>query len=154
MTCSHALDLIDIGPFADVPPAQLEAMRLHVRTCATCAKALHAAQTLDAGLRVLPQPAAPIELTAEVMARLARMETAEPPVAARARSAGASLAALAAGAALLLGLGLAGQAGPILHITAAGGPLPQTSGAALGFAAGLVLYVSGLFGSVRTRAGR
>jgi hypothetical protein len=153
MTCTHALDLIDIGPFADVPAAQLDALRLHVRTCASCAHALRAAEALAAGLGALAQPAPPPELTAAVIARIAEIEPVdEAPARKPSRSFGVSLVWVAGGAALMVGVGLAGQLGPNLRVIPSG-TLPTTTTAALGLAAGLALYVRGLLGPVRSRMG-
>ena len=83
MTCAHVLGLIDAGPFADYPSAHLEAAWQHARQCATCGPALEAATALTTDLAGLARPAAPPDLTAAVLARIARIERPHPaPVAA------------------------------------------------------------------------
>jgi hypothetical protein len=74
MTCAHVLGLIDAGPFADYPRAHLDVAWQHARRCATCGPALEAATALTTNLAGLPQPPAPPELTAAVLARIAQIE--------------------------------------------------------------------------------
>ena len=78
MTCTHVLGLIDAGPFADYPRAHLDAAWEHARQCATCGPALQAAAALTADLPALPQPAPPPDLAAAVLARIARIDRANP----------------------------------------------------------------------------
>jgi hypothetical protein len=74
MTCRHALDIIDAGPFADCSPAQFEAGRTHAADCGTCGPALATSEALTADLRGLAQPVAPAHLKTSVMARIANVD--------------------------------------------------------------------------------
>src|SRR5262245_45074741 len=147
MTCTHALDLIDAGPLVDVSAAQRDALHRHTRECAACARAMQTAEIVAADLRALAQPAPPPELSASILAAIARVEPAREAVpGARERTVGVtSLAALAAGLAMLLATAMAGMAGSGIHLLGGGGALPTTGAAALALGAGLLLYVGGLF---------
>ena len=169
MTCTHVLGLIDAGPFADYPRAHLDAAWQHARQCATCGPALEAAAALTADLAALPQPAPPPDLTAIVLARIARIEQADPAPAAAAmpekalstrdRSAWASaLGGLAAGLAIVLSTA-ARRRGVDRHRVAQDQRDHRWSGrdvlddhGALVLAAGLVLYVAGLFAPLGGRS--
>lgn len=59
MTCSQVLGLIDAGPFADYPPAHVDAAWQHARHCPTCGPALKTATALTAELGALPEPTPP-----------------------------------------------------------------------------------------------
>jgi hypothetical protein len=150
MTCKHALDLIDIGPFADIPGAQRDAARRHASECAACAQALTAADALGADLRDLPQPALPPDFTAALMARIARIEPSDDGRARAQRRANdaASMAPLAAGVLIVLYALLASGSRPGFH-SAAARVVPTTASAALALTVGLTLYVIGLFGPIR-----
>jgi len=76
MTCVHVLGLIDAGPFADYPHAQLDAAQ-HARQCATCGPALQAATALATDLAALPEPVPPPELASTILARIARIQAAQ-----------------------------------------------------------------------------
>jgi hypothetical protein len=161
MICRHALDLIEAGPFVDRPRTHLDAALEHARHCATCGRALAAATALTADLTTLPQPAPPRDLSAAVMARIARIEPAAPatgvvatvkstPSSTRDWSAWATLGGLAAGLAVIL----PGHATAIELVSLRGSGmtagltgLPGT----LAVAAGLTLYVAGLFVPLRGR---
>ena len=171
MTCAHVLGLIDAGPFADYSRAHLDAAWQHARQCATCGPALEAATALTTGLAGLPRPAAPPDLTAAVLARIAQIEGSYPaPVAAempgtrtlsgtRDWSAWATaLGGLAAG--LVVAVSMAtGEGAPIdIESAGAGGmatgllAMSSTTTWALALAASLALYVAGLFAPVGARS--
>jgi hypothetical protein len=134
MTCTHVLDLIDAGPFADYPRAHLDAAWQHARQCATCGPALDAADRLATDLAGLAQPAPAPDLSAAIVARIARIE--EPlavETGARAWSPWiTALGALAACIAIALSPPSTGAA----RIDVTWVPV---------LAAGLALYVAGLF---------
>jgi hypothetical protein len=165
MTCAHVLGLIDAGPFADYPRAHLAVAWQHARQCATCGPALEAATALTADLTALARPAPPPELTATVLARIAQIESANPTFAATARlgaqapsgtrdwwawatafgGIGAALAIV--WSAPLGGLAQIDIALPRVRGIATGlVVMPSTAAGALVLAAGLGLYVAGLFG--------
>jgi anti-sigma factor RsiW len=156
MTCRHALDLIDAGPFVDGPRTHLDAALEHARHCATCGRALAAATALTADLTALPQPAPPRDLSAAVLARIVQIEPGvvatvkSTPSSTRDWSAWATLGGLAAGLAVIL----PGHATAIELVSLRGSGmtagltgLPGT----LAVAAGLTLYVAGLFVPLRGR---
>jgi len=171
MTCSHVLGLIDAGPFTDAPRAHLEAARLHASQCATCGPAFEAARALTDGLAALPQVAPPPDLADAVLARVARIEEGVPsPAASPPQAAVRSIArdwrtwataagGLAAALAIVLWTPFAG-ASPIDFAarnpwaTASLVPMPSTTTGTLVLAAGLLIYVAGLFSPVRDRRGR
>ncbi len=146
MTCAHVIGLVDAGPFADVSREQLDAARVHARACAACAAALRTAGRLAVDLRVLAQPAPPPHLEAVVLARIAQAE--RPAAAARSRRSAAhwAVGATVAGG-LVAGFGAQGMA-----VGQAATPVAIVS--MLAFAAGLGLYLIGLFAPVdRTGSG-
>jgi hypothetical protein len=134
MTCTHVLDLIDAGPFADYPRAHLDAAWQHAHQCATCGPALDAANRLATDLAGLAHPAPPPDLSAAIVARIARIE--EPlavQTSARAWSPWiTALGALAACTAIALSSPASGAA----RIDVTWAPV---------LAAGLALYAAGLF---------
>ena len=161
MTCTHVLGLIDAGAFADHPRAHLDAAREHAERCATCGPAWRTAAALTSGLTTLPQPAAPPHLAASVLARIARIE---PTVGATADetaiSAGWSACITALGALVVLiallvsmptGDSVARSIVSPRFVAMRDGlfALPSTAAGALAIAAGLFLYVAGLFGALR-----
>ena len=134
MTCAHVLGLIDVGPFADYPPAHLDAAWEHARHCATCGPALEAANRLATDLAALPQPAPPPDLAAAVIARIARIEET-PAGRSDARDWSpviTALGALAAGVAIALST----PSGDAVQVDPKWAPI---------LAAGLALYAAGLF---------
>lgn len=165
MTCTHVLDLIDAGPFADYPRAHFDAAWQHAHQCATCGPALEAATAITADLAALPQPAPPPDLAGAVLARIAQIDHAHsaPAGAAmpetRARSStrdwtaawAAALGGLAAGLAIVLSMPSSDRAPIQIASPRVGGMTaglvarPSTTTEALVLAAGLVLYVVGLF---------
>ena len=164
MTCTHVLGLIDAGPFADYPRAHLDAAWEHARQCAACGLALEVATALTADLAALPQPAPPPDLTAVVLARITRIDQAQfAPAAAAMPETGArsstrdwwtwarALGGLAAGLTIVLSMP-PGERAPIdIASSRVGGiavglvAMPATTTEALVLAAGLLLYVAGLF---------
>ena len=78
MTCKHVLGLIDAGPLVNFPAAHLESAWQHARQCATCGPALDAATALASSLAALPQAAPPPDLAAAVLARLSRIDERHP----------------------------------------------------------------------------
>ncbi len=162
MTCAHVLNLIDAGPFAGVPRARLDAAWQHARGCPTCGPALEAATALTADLKALPRPAPPPNLAGAVLARIAQIEAVRPvpaaPVtphtgfASGARDGSAwvtALGGIAAGLAVVVSTPLGAPistAWPGVRAIAAGAlAIPSTVAGALVLAAGLALYVTGLF---------
>ena len=158
MNCAHVLALIDAGPFADYPRAHRDAARQHAISCPTCGPALIASETIDMGLAALPQPPAPRDLAAGVMARIARLDE---PSTAFVNSRGVArpsslrwypaLAAVSAGTALAIGV-LSSGASPIdpqslgFARTSMGlVVMPATIAGAMGLAGSLGLYALGLF---------
>jgi hypothetical protein len=167
MTCSHVLDVIDAGPFADVPHEYLEAARQHAHDCANCGAALATSKALTAELTSLAQPAAPPDLAAAVMADIARLEQRYPvpagrssrkdPAGTRGWSAWTTAAGGVAGG-LATVLSTPGGNAALSNIALlkvgvmAGGGVgtpPTTSVIVLG--AALVLYAAGLFASISAR---
>lgn len=168
MTCTHVLGLIDAGPFADYPRAHLDAAWQHARQCATCGPALDAATSLAMDLTTLPQPAPPPDLTANVMARIARIDEAtsaamagaeRPAMHIRDWSAWATtLGGVAAAAAIVMSTPLGhfmsldiGWPG-IRGITQSLVTIPAPTTGTLALAAGLLLFAAGLFGPVSDRS--
>lgn len=162
MTCTHLLDLIDAGPLADYPRDHLDAAWAHARQCATCGRAWDAATALTAGLRALPQPTPPARMAAAVLARIAQIEPTGPvsvvlvPENRRRTHArdwpalaiwcGGFAAALALVLSTRLGDAAAGATLPTFRTVAPGViTLPMTTAEALTLAAGLLLYVVGMF---------
>jgi hypothetical protein len=78
MTCTHVLDLIDAGPFADCAPAHRDAAWAHARTCATCGPALQTMTMLAAALPALSAPGASSDFTSGVLARVAAIDDGAP----------------------------------------------------------------------------
>jgi hypothetical protein len=169
MTCTHVLGLIDAGSFADYSRAHLDAAWEHARQCATCGPALRAATALTAELGSLPQPSPPPDLTAAILARVARIEAATPAPAAMMEARAPSVArdwsswatalgGVATGLAIVWST-LRGDGAPIdnalpgVHgITAGLVAMPSTTTGALVLAAGLVLYTAGLFAPLGDRS--
>jgi len=165
MTCAHVLGLIDAGPLAGYPPAHLAAAWSHAETCPECGPAMGLVRRLAQDLADWPEVAPPADLAAVVMSRIARvdetraMEAGELPARARGWLAnGAALATtlggLTACAALVWSAATGGAAlvrvtGPGLGGAAtSGAPWPATLPEGLLLAAGLGLYVLGLFAPV------
>lgn len=153
MNCPHVLGLIDAGPLADYPQSHLEAAYAHARQCATCGPALEAAVSLSGALRSLPRPVPASEFTSRVMARIDALEQKDvvPAVQpetivetmAATLSPWANAAGLAASIVAVLwsmasssGEESLGAMGMTISVTPAAMPL---------LAAGLIVYVAGLF---------
>jgi len=167
MTCAHVLGLIDAGPFADCPQEHLDAARAHARQCPTCGPALALSTTLTSELATLPGPETPADLAGIVMARIAQLPESDD-VRAPAPAAGTvrrrdwmqtvtTLGGLVAGLAVILTMPSGAAAlGSFMtpRFIATGGlaALPSSGPAALAIAAGLVLYVVGLFAPIRSRS--
>ena len=164
MNCSHVLGLIDAGPFADYPPAHLEAAWAHARRCASCGSALRLATALANDLAALPEPAPPAHLAPAVLARIARLESSPTHGATdRERAVVVSRtwqdhAAAAAGiiAAGLIAISLMSGQGPAVDVTSPriGGSngllaMQGTTTWWTTLAVSLVLYLTGLFAPVR-----
>ncbi|HVQ43113.1 MAG TPA: hypothetical protein VMS54_12930 [Vicinamibacterales bacterium] len=162
MTCAHVLGLIDAGPFADYPQEHLDAARAHARGCPTCGPALEAATVMTAELRALPGPDAPGDLASIVMARIAQLPDAGSAVAAAVRQPDWTqtltvLGGLVAGLALILTMptgaeALGGFVTPRFSAAGALATVPASAPAALAIGAGLLMYVAGLFGPVRSES--
>jgi len=151
MTCKHALDLIDVGTFADISAARRDAVRRHASECPACGQALRAAEALGADLHDLPQLAPPPDFTATLMARIARIEPEDDRRArVRRRTSGAaSLALLAAGVLIVLRTIVASTSAPTFLLLGGISKVPTTASAALALTVGLILYMIGLFAPVR-----
>lgn len=162
MTCTHVIEVIDAGPFADDRRAHLDAAWEHARQCATCGPALQAAIALTTSLRALPMPAPPTYLAGAVLARIAQVDQADSAHAPTVRETRApfstrdwsawptALGGLAAGLAIVLSMPQGGVpidiASPrVGGLTSGLVAMPSTTTGALVLAAGLVLYVAGLF---------
>ena len=161
MTCAHVLGLVDAGPFADYPRAHLDAAWEHARQCPTCGPALEAARALTADLAVLPEPVPLSNLRAAVISRIARAERGDAirrplamqPVSVVSAARGwAAWATAFGGLAAGLALVLSGDRVPFDVLSVRFGwvapglvSLPSATVWALVLAAGLVLYVTGLF---------
>ena len=166
MTCKHVLGLLDAGPFADYPGGHLDAAWRHARHCGRCGRALMAATRLGADLAALPQPTPPRDLTAAVLARCAQSAAPHSDRAATAMTRPRSnrsdwpagitaIGALAGGVALLLSIDANSAPLGILSPTVGrleGGLIaaPSTTMEALLLAAGLLLYLVGLFAPLRS----
>jgi len=155
--------LIDAGPFADYPQEHLEAARAHARGCPTCGPALEAATVMTTELRALPGPDAPGDLASLVMARIAQLPEPGSAVAAAAvrrpdwTQALTVLGGLIAGLALILTMPTGVEAlGDFVmpRFSAAGGlaTMPSSGPAVLAIGAGLLVYIAGLFGPVRSES--
>jgi hypothetical protein len=169
MTCAHVLGLIDAGPFADYPPAHLAAALQHARQCGTCGHALETATRLTAALTELDSPAPPPHLAVNVMARIARIEAANPLPAAAAGSVAivapstrdwsawaTAFGGLAAGLAIVVSTQFGEASAHFLWprlrwITTATVAMPASSTGALFLGIALLLYVGGLFAPLRDR---
>jgi hypothetical protein len=139
MTCTHVLGLIDAGPLADYPRAHLEAAWVHARQCATCGPALRASAALTTDLTALPHPRPPRDLTDGVLARIAQIDNARL-AADAAREAGSAPWASDRSA-------WATVPGALATALVTGGLVvsPASTAGSLTVAAGLLLYVAGLF---------
>jgi hypothetical protein len=155
MTCTHVIGLIDAGPFVDYPRDHREAAWAHARACATCGRALAAADAAASRLRMIPHPAPPRDLTADVLARAAAIEhtyrtvPAIAPVTTRVLWVPASATALA-GAAVAAALA-AGDASLLRVAPFSGGgvDMPTTGAGMLQLVTGLTLYALGLLVPLR-----
>jgi hypothetical protein len=168
MTCAHALALIDVAPFADYPQAEVEAAWDHARQCGACRRSLDTAEAVAAGLPSLRAPAAAPDLTTAVLARIAEANAAP----ARARQAPTAAARTATRSDRWWGW--ATSAGVVAVVVSAvlskhsvdawftsvvtprfgwfDGTLdagPSMTTPMILLAAGLTLYVSGLFGPLK-----
>ena len=161
MNCSHVLGLIDAGPYADYPPAHLEAAWRHARGCPTCgpARDLSTAVTRElARMHVDP----PAHLATAIAARIARLEAPHRVIGEtnRTRSTPATsgwwpvLSTVVGGA--MAGFTFVASSPPkewtlrrfaMMWAEMGVDPLvqPAPSGAILAMAGGLVLFVIGLF---------
>ena len=163
MTCAHVLGLIDAGPFADYPQEHLDAARAHAQACPTCGPALEAATVMTAELRALPGPDAPGDLASIVMAQIAQRPEPGSAVAAAVQSrdwapALTVLGGLVAGLALILTMPTGAEAlgdfvTPRFGAAGALATMPSSAPAVMAIGAGLLLYVAGLFGPVRSDSG-
>jgi hypothetical protein len=169
MTCTHVLGLIDAGPFADYPRAHLDAAWKHARQCPTCGPVLQAAAALTTDLHVLALPAPPPDLARVVLARIAQVDQEQfapaaatmPKTRARRNMADWSVQAAAAGglaAAIAIATSMpAGEVPIYMASPAVGGvaaslvALRPSGTEALVLAAGLMVYVAGLFAPLAGR---
>lgn len=159
MNCAHVLDLIDAGPFVDVAREQIEAAHAHARQCHTCGPALDASTSLTVDLRAIPEPGTPpLDLASVVMARIAQIaEVPTPTATARTRNwsgVATVVGGMAAGVAIVATTPIGPEVIAGLFTPRGGGVnglalMPATLSGALTIGAGVVLYVTGLFGVVR-----
>lgn len=166
MTCRHVLDLIDAGPWADYPPAHLEAAWRHARDCVTCGPALEASTLIARRLEGLSSTEPPAHFAASIAARIARLDTPHVVTLAAGRVRPASAAvrwwrAVAAVAGVVAASALVAWLPPDIWTTRGFGALwagsigvapfiqPASSGGLLALAAGIVLLVAGLFRTTR-----
>lgn len=168
MTCRHVLGLIDAGPWADYPPAHLEAAWRHARGCPTCGPALEASTLIAWKLASLSSTGPPAHFAASVAARIARLDTPHLVTLAtdRVRPAPAVVErwpAVGAVASVVAAVALVAWLPPGVWTTRGFGALwagrmgvapfiqPASSGELLALAAGIVLFVAALFGSRNPR---
>ncbi|PKM16133.1 MAG: hypothetical protein CVV12_05125 [Gammaproteobacteria bacterium HGW-Gammaproteobacteria-2] len=166
MNCNQALALIEALPLAALTPAQRAAIERHARDCNACRSALADAQQFDTQLHNMPEPAAPAGLEAAIMQRVAQIDAARAPVPRtttaiavsqnqieqRIRMAtrgGAVLALSSQMYALFAGEATISFAGSLIR----GGmqgliALPPAQPSTLFLAAGVVVYLAGMFASV------
>lgn len=156
MNCSHVLGLIDAGPLANYPREHRDAARRHALGCPTCGAALLASEAIDTALAALPRPAAPRDLAAGILARIARMDEL-PSASLRATSVARAsslrwypaLAAVGAGTALAIGALVSGpidlQSLGFARTSMGLVVMPVTIAGAMGLAGGLALYALGVF---------
>jgi hypothetical protein len=159
--------LIDAGPFAEYPQEYLDAAQTHARACPTCRPALQAATSITAELGALRAPDAPGNLASIVMARIAQLPEPEPAAGAATQQTAmtirqrewtqslTALGGLVAGLALILTMPsgaemLGGFMTPRFGAAEALATLPSSGPAAVAIGAGLLLYVTGLFGPLRS----
>ena len=163
MTCRHVLDLIDAGPWADYPPAHLEAAWRHARGCPTCGPALEASTLIAGRLAGLPATEPPAHFAASVSARIARLDTPQLVTRDARRVRPARVVdrwpAVSAVAGVVAAVALVAWLPPGIWTTRGFGALwsgwmdvtpllqPASSGELLVLTAGIVLFVAGLFGS-------
>ena len=76
MTCAHVLGLIDAGLRPGYPPSHVAAAWSHAETCPECGPAMAAAERLVRDLGDWPDVAAPVDVAAVVMARIAQVDEA------------------------------------------------------------------------------
>ena len=78
MTCERVMDVIDAGVFVDHSRQQLAAAHAHIRQCERCATALGHSESSIARFESMASPAPSRDLTQNVMARIAALETRVP----------------------------------------------------------------------------
>jgi len=78
MRCQQVMDVIDAGPFVEHSQELLDAVHAHIRRCDRCATALALSQSLTTRLESMRPPAPSRDLTQNVMARIAALETGVP----------------------------------------------------------------------------
>lgn len=158
MTCRHVIGLIDAGPLADSPREQLDAAHAHARGCATCGQALEAATALTDALRALSRPSVPTAFTDRVMARIVAIEqlSSVPTVVEGTRVSAVTTAlspwanATGLAASIVAVLWSMGTDGGDAALGATGMAISITPAAMPLFAAGLIVYVAGLFSATDT----
>ncbi len=166
MNCPEARALIEALPLAEYDAAQRAAIARHARGCATCQRALASTRRLDSRLHELTAPTPPIDLETAIMQRIAQIDATRAMVPHKAPTAivsqsridrrvrmathgGAATAITAQMYALFSGEATVHLASSLLK----GGmqgliALPPAQPSTLALAAGVLVYVAGLFGSV------
>lgn len=172
MNCSEARALIEALPLTEYDAAQRAAIEHHARDCDACQRALASARQLDSQLHELAGPTPPIDLETAIMRRIAQIDATRAPAPRTATTAisphsridrrvrmatrsGAALALTTQMYALLSGEATIPLASSLLK----GGmqgliALPPAQPSTLFLAAGVLVYLAGLFGSVDSVKGR
>lgn len=168
MNCSEARAMIEALPLTEYDPAQRAAIERHTRGCAACQRALASARRLDSQLHELTGPTPSTDLETAIMQRIAQIDATRAMVPHKATTAivsqnridrrvrmatggGAALALTTQMYPLLSGEATVSLAGSLLK----GGmqgliALPPVQPSTLFLAAGVLVYVAGLFGSVNS----
>jgi hypothetical protein len=167
MTCAHVLRLIDAQALVDVLPADRAEAWQHATGCAACRAAWATAESLTERLAALPSAAPPRDLAGLVMARAARIDEPQNETDAARAGAGAShgtrwpiWTTACGGAIAALCMGMSGvDHWSLWRLSLAdqlsSGTVATLSGAGMvALAAGLALYVAGLFAPIAPRLRR
>jgi hypothetical protein len=162
MNCTHALGLIDAGPFVLSRRADVESALRHADACPACRHALDVTRAIDARLERWPSAELPHDLSAGVMTRIAAIERA------RAEAVGEvalpvrehQWAPLAVAGALTVGAAVTALVDrqvsftavePLGQIATSVSMSPAHSAGALAVCGSLLLYAVGLFAPLRVR---
>jgi hypothetical protein len=164
MNCTHALGLIDAGPFVLSRPKDIEEAMRHADACPACRQARDVTRTLDARLERWPSAELPHDLSAGVMTRIAAIERARAEAVATAGEVAPLVrehqwAPLAVAGAVTVGAAVTSlvdghvsftAAEPLGHIAASVSMSPAHSAGVLAVVGSLLLYAVGLFAPLRS----